>query len=277
MEKRLQRGLRLLERHARLHPAEHVDPPAAPVVDVVPVRRDLRFHHQRYANARGVADVEAVESRLRDADDRERIILQRDAAADDRRIGCETVLPVVVAENRDRAVATHLVVVRRDDAADRRSDPEHRKVSTGHHFARHALALPVDADVHRGGAAREQAREYLRRRRGVLDRLRNARERTTAGQIGEVVAEVLVHRERQHVAAGIAPEMIPRAVEQHELLGILDRQRPQQHFVDQRENGGIGADPQGDGQQRDEREQGRAAEAAPRVPEIPREMTHTPG
>ena len=67
--------------------------------------------------------------------------------------------------------------------------------------------------------------------------------------------------------------MVPRAVEQHELLGIPDRQRAQEHFVDEREDRRIGADAERDRQEGDHREQRRTAEPAPRVPAVPSEMT----
>ena len=89
VEVRLQRRLGLLDGDARLQPAEHVHPAAAPVVDVVPVRRHLRLHHHRHADAWHVADVHAVEAGLRDADDGERLVVDRDRLPDDPRIGAE--------------------------------------------------------------------------------------------------------------------------------------------------------------------------------------------
>ena len=92
---------------------------------------------------------------------------------------------------------------------------------------------------------------------------RLTRGRAGAGAaIDEVVAEVFVHRERQHVAARVAAVVVPRAVEQDELFGVLHRQPPQQHLVHEREDGGVGADAERDRHQRDAREQRRADEAA---------------
>ena len=272
MEERLQRGERLLERDAGFQAAEDVHPPAAPVVHVVPVRRHLRLHHHRHADARHVADVDAVESGLRDADDRELRVVHRDRLADHVRIAAEAIAPVRVAEHRDRAVAALAIVVGADDAPDGRADAEHLEERARHELARHALGLALDADVHGEAPAGEEAGEDLRRRRRV--RHRPARARQPRGRVDEAVPEVFVHRERQHVAARIAAVVVARAAEQHELLGLSHGDRAQQHFVDQREDGGVRADAQGDRQQRDRREKRGAAEAADGVSQIARKVLH---
>src|SRR4029453_10060082 len=98
VEVRLQRGQRPLAGDAGLEPGEHVDPAAAPVVHVVPVRRHLRFHRDRDAQVGDVADVHAVEPGLRDANDRELVIVGDDRLAQHVRIGGEARAPVVGAE-----------------------------------------------------------------------------------------------------------------------------------------------------------------------------------
>ncbi len=94
--------------------------------------------------------------------------------------GAEAGTPVVVAQHRHRAVAALLVVVGRDDAADRRADAEHLEIGAGDQLARHALGLAVRADVHRHRPPREHAGEYRRRGGVVGDRRRDAR-RSGAG------------------------------------------------------------------------------------------------
>ena len=64
--------------------------------------------------------------------------------------------------------------------------------------------------------------------------------------------EVLGHRNRERLAR-------PRG-QVHQLRGVRVRQRPQQDTVDDGENGGVGADPERDRQQRDRREHGTAPE-----------------
>jgi hypothetical protein len=51
-------------------------------------------------------------------------------------------------------------------------------------------------------------------------------------------------------------------VQHDELIGVPDRELPQQHLVDQRENGRVGANAQGQRQDRDEREEWAAAQSA---------------
>ncbi len=70
--------------------------------------------------------------------------------------------------------------------------------------------------------------------------------------------------------------MIAWAAEEDELFGIPDRQAPQQHFVDEREDGGIRADPQRDRQERDRSEQRRADEAPQGVAQIASQVSHGP-
>src|SRR5205814_7701766 len=93
----------------------------------------------------------------------------------------------------------------------------------------------------------------------------------------EVVAEVLVHRERQHVSARVVSVMIARTVEEDELFGILHRKHPQQHLVDQRENRRVGADAERDRDYGDNREERRADQAAPGVAEVACQVTHRLG
>ncbi len=63
---------------------------------------------------------------------------------------------------------------------------------------------------------------------------------------------------RAHVAAVVRAALI----EHDELLGRLDGQLPQQHLVDQREDGGIGANPQGEREDGDNRKERAPPESA---------------
>ena len=55
-----------------------------------------------------------------------------------------------------------------------------------------------------------------------------------------------------------------RSSQHHDLVGIAKRQRPQQRGVDQREDGAVGADAQGERQRRHEGEGGRRPHLAQR-------------
>ncbi len=275
MEERLHRGERLLLRDARLETPEDVDPPAAPIVEVVPVRGHLRFEHQWNANARRLADVETIEPRLRDADDCDVVVVDRELAPNDVPVCAEAIAPVVVTEHRHEAVAADLVVVGRDDAAEGRADAEHLEVGAGDQFADDALGLTIDADAHRDRPPREHPGEDCRRWRWIWNRLADARRLRRRAAIHEAVAVVLVHRVRDHVAARIVAVMVPRPVEQDELFRGLDRKHAEQHFIDECENRGIRADSECDRQQRDGGEQRRPCKPSPRIAQIASQMTHT--
>ena len=250
VEEGLQRRLGLLEGDAGLQSAEDIDPAAAPVVDVVPVRRHLRLHHQRHADA-------SARSRYRrrriPACDTpmigQRIVVDRDRLADDLRVGAEPVAPIVVAQHRNRAVASLFVVVRRDDAADRRADAEHLEIGAGHQLAGHALGLPVRRRRSSPpSGARTCPEKTVGRRRASGDRRLTRAERAPPIRHRRSCRGSPRTSERQHVAARVAAVVVPRAVEQHELVRVLHRQPPQQDFVDQREDRRVGADAQRDRQ-----------------------------
>ena len=254
---------------AWLEAREHVDPAAATVVHVVPVGCDLRLERDRHEQTRRRSDIEAGKSALRDADHGQRIVVGGDGLADDRRIRAVAVAPVVVAEHRHIAHATDFVIVGGNDAPHRGAHTEHAEVGARDQFARHPLGRAIHAQCDRHWTSCEHTGEDLRRRRWIGNRQADAWERGVVAAIDEVVAEVLVHREREHVAAGVVAVVIARALEQHQLLGVLDRQAAQQYFVNQREDSGVGADAERDRQQSNRGEQGRAGEAANGVAKIP--------
>ena len=86
--------LGLLRLDARLHPAEDLQPPATAVIEIVPLRRHLRFHHHRHAHARRVSDIDAIEARLRHPDNREWIVVHDDRCSDDTGVGAKARSPV---------------------------------------------------------------------------------------------------------------------------------------------------------------------------------------
>ena len=125
---RLQRGFGLCLRDARLQASEHAHPPIQAIVECVPPWRHLRFHHHRDEHLRGFADVDAVESLLRHADDREGLAVDDRLAADYGPIGREPRAPVRVREHRDRMTILQSVIVWRDHATDCRANAKHGEV-----------------------------------------------------------------------------------------------------------------------------------------------------
>jgi hypothetical protein len=61
---------------------------------------------------------------------------------------------------------------------------------------------------------------------------------------------------------------------QYQLLGVFDGKRPQQDLVNERENRCIRANPERNGHNRHDREQGRSQETAAGIAEIPKDVRH---
>ena len=66
------------------------------------------------------------------------------------------------------------------------------------------------------------------------------------------------------------------AGQEHQLLGLRVGQRAQQHAVDDREDRGVGADAQGQREDRDQGEPGRAQQAPGGVADIAQQVIHAP-
>ncbi len=174
MEERLQARFRLRQTDAGFHSSEDVHPSAAPILHVVELgklRADLGLHHDGDANLRGRSGIGAVKSGLADADDGERISIHQQFLADDVGPAAETAQPVAIADDRDGMAARDLIVIRREDSAERGSDAEHREIAARDEFALHALGFSLRTDAERCVPAAEHSAEDL-----------------------VVIADVLVHR-----------------------------------------------------------------------------------
>jgi hypothetical protein len=259
VEERLQVRLHLLARHARFHPAEDVDPAEAAIFEAIaPLAGtrngggDLVRHHHRHADLRHVADVDPVESLLRDADDRERIVADDDLLADHVGIAGEARLPVAVADHGHRMRAARHVILRRQHAAERGLHAEHVEERSRHQLARRALRAALNAHGHGPVAAAEHTREHV-----------------------VVIAEVDVVRIRERILIAL-PVAMKRslALEQHQLLRILHGQQAQQGLIDQREDRRVGAEAQRDREHRDDGEDRRLAQRAQGIAEICQQMRH---
>jgi hypothetical protein len=172
--------------------------------------------------------------------------------ADHARVASEPIDPIVVSEHDDGVPAIDLIVfLRAENAAESRLDAEHREEVSRDHFGVDALGLVVDTD----GCGHEPPAQHL------LQRLR-------------LLLEVLIERIRMHPRPHVAPVVVAFLVEHDQLVGLLDRQLSQQHLVDERENGRVGADAKSQGQDRHQREQRAAAQPADREPEIGQNGSH---
>ena len=97
-----------------------------------------------------------------------------------------------------------------------------------------------------------------------------------AGEAGGLVLEIPEHRPRQlgAVAHAAAVVLLAAGVDLDQLVGALDRQRPQRHLVEEREHRRVGADAERDRDDRDEGEERRAGEAAGRQAQVGQEVRH---
>src|SRR5688500_3511180 len=108
---------RLLARDAGLEPREEVDPVAIATLEPAPDGDELLSHRDRHVDLGPDAERRAVETARGDADDRHRLAVHRDGLSDDRRIGAEPRLPIVVAEHGDGVTGDGLVVSRAEQAS----------------------------------------------------------------------------------------------------------------------------------------------------------------
>jgi hypothetical protein len=112
-----QSGFSLSSTDSRFHSANNVQPGRAPIVEVIPIRRNLRLHHHGRKDVGGIAHHHAVKARPGHADDRERVAVHQNALIHDLRIRTETPLPVTEAQDRDGIRFLHLIVRRHKETA----------------------------------------------------------------------------------------------------------------------------------------------------------------
>src|SRR6185503_19330514 len=111
-----------------------------------------------------------------------------------------------------------------DNAAQPRVDAESGEVAAGHQFTGDPFRLPADADVQAVAEEAEHRAEHL----------------VVVAQFGEP-------RVRQLIPFAPAVAVLKSlAGDEDELAGSLDREQPQQQLIDERENGGVRADAEGD-------------------------------
>ena len=192
----------LVRGDALAQPSECADPSIKAIVERVPSRRQLRLHHHRHEDLHWLADFDAVEPCLRDADDRERVAVDGGRSTDDGGIGTEPRCPEGVAQHGDWIGALQAIVGWRDESSNGRPDAQHREVAPGDDLPGGLVGLPLDADVQVVAEAAEHAGKDL-----------------------VVVAELGIHGIRQ--LAAIAPVVaVLAAFECHldELLRVLHRE-----------------------------------------------------
>src|SRR5262245_7166546 len=142
------RGGRLLERHAGLQAREQVRPIALAIRvlrersrAVTPLERD-RQEKLRLEN-----DRRARETARSKADDRQRLAVHDEVAADNCGITGEAGLPIAIAQDDGGGLAVYTIVVRVEQPADERLEPQHRKILTRDEQARAGDGFAINREV----------------------------------------------------------------------------------------------------------------------------------
>ena len=174
----------------------------------------------------------SVEPRRRHADDGEDVAVQPHLAPDDVRFAGEPRLPEVVADHRHGMRARRHIVGRRQQPAARSgADAEDVEEVAGDNQAVHQFGRVAGIEARADAAPAGEAVEML-----------------------VVVAQRRVHRIGEHAAVA--------AGDVGEAGRVADPQALEQRGVDEAEDGGVGADAEGEGQHGGHREAGLPAQHA---------------
>ena len=230
-------GLRLRDRHAGSQPPDAVDAEAGAAVLQ---ERVLPLPDRHVDVAALEVPHDEVEARRQDADDGEVLAVEEEAAADDVGIAAELALPEAGADQDHRRRARP-VLVGGEVAPEHRLDAEHAEEVRRDELALEALRL---AD-----AGQAEALHARHRHRGE------------AAVLPLPVAEV---EERDRAA----PEVRLALVDRDQLLGARVRERLEEDAAHHREEGGVGADAEREGHDRDGGEAGAAPEDAQAVAQV---------
>ena len=178
------------------------------------------------------------------------LLVQRDLAADDRRIGPESPAPEPIAQKHDLMPAFDFLLPR-EVAAERRLDADNVEEPGSHENAAQPLGLGAAADVDGRG----------------FDGGHGGERRVVAAPVVEV------RRRDRSVQAAFAR---PLLAERHHIARRGIRQRPPEHGVDDAEDRGVGADAEREGNECDERK-GRLPPQHPRAKDnvLPKSIPHT--
>ena len=182
------------------------------VVEAVPSGTRLRLHRQSEIDVRRLAGDQAVEAPLCHTDDRHRQAVHADRLIEDGRARTEPACPIAVGKHDHGMTAGHHIIRRAEQPANDGAHSEHVEEVAGHRFGARLLRLIIGNDGHRRLGAPDDAREHL-----------------------VTVAQIPVNRIRKNGLAVVAREgalLHPGFVEHHDLLGIADRQQPEQHLVE---------------------------------------------
>ena len=240
-------------RRVRLQPADHAQPRRHRLAQQRRLAGDQRLLVQRDPQVRRIAAQRlAEEAGAGHADDRERVPLEDEGGADDLRIGAVGARPGVMAHD-DHRRGRRGVVGRRDDAAAERGHAEGREV--------------VAADV----AGSQRPRRLFDARPPCADAALAGLEGRQLLELRQVGLQPLEQRIREHAPAILGAALHAAVVAVADAVEpgrVADRQRPQHHRVDQREDRGRAADADGQRQHRGDGEDAGGPELPQRVADV---------
>ncbi len=194
-----------------------------------------RFRADWENHVRPAADVGPEKTRRHDAHNRERDAIDRLGPANDIARAAVPPLPKRVTNDRDWPVQTAAtaIVVHCERPAEHRSHAERFEVPAARVHAVHEVGASALREIETGAPSRKCERRLE--------------------QIGMVVADLLpdgIRKWRTGIDGRIRKE-------QHEPVGLLDRKRPQQETIDDREDGRIRPDTERKRQDHDQGDDGR--------------------
>ncbi len=211
-------GAGLRQRDAWLQPGQRADVAVGSVRPGVPSGQGVRHHGQRHEDVHVDERIGAAKARRGDAHDREWATVEANGFAHHVRIPVEAPLPVPVAQHQDGIGVRDATFAGLDQPADGGSEPEHAEVVSRH--IRQPGAL--------GPVVGRQASEVHRVPGHVLERI----------GLGAVV----LHVEARQTAGRVAATTV--GAKYYEAIGIANRQRPEEHAVDDAEDRGVRSDSQ---------------------------------
>jgi hypothetical protein len=234
----------------RLQAGHHRQPPAIGDIEHAVHAALQRLAAEGCGDAERRADVGPQEAGRRDADDGERLIAERQPAADDGRRRAIAIAPEGVTDDDDRAIgptATAHIIGACQQASQPRAHPERVEEAAAdpHPIDRASLATGVLVEA--GGVEGEGAVEEIAVM--IAQRLPD--------RVGEIAPDVLAIR---------------RQADLHQPFRIGHRQRLQHHRVDDGEDRSVGTDPQREREDRDRREHRRGPQHTQAVADIGAEL-----
>ena len=216
-----------------------------------PAERDRHVHEWSLADGRG------VEAARRDADDRQRLAVDDERAADHAGIGAEGRLPVRVAQHDGARLADDAIVVGIEQTTRGGLNAEQREVLPGHEQRTAGGRLALEGEARVGVAVCGDS----------FERPIDALEIAEHGVAEDFLARAAV------VARRVAL-LEPRRAQVHEPVRLRNGQLAQQDLVVHREDRRVDADPERQRRHDDQGQQRLPHEAAQAEPDVVQQISH---